>query len=69
MENNIRTEFEKYMDNEISDWEIKLDDETKEETKDFDSMNLTELKEYAKAQGVKGYSKMKKDELLAELKK
>lgn len=25
MENNIRTEFEKYMDNEISDWEIVLD--------------------------------------------
>ncbi len=43
----------------------------KKETKkiDFDSMNLTELKEYAKANGVKGYSKMKKDELLAELKK
>ncbi len=45
--------------------------EEKKETKkvDFDSMNLTELKEYAKANGVKGYSKMKKDELLAELKK
>ena len=43
----------------------------KKETKkiDFDSMNLTELKEYAKEQGVKGYSKMKKEELLAELKK
>ena len=24
MENNERTEFEKYMDNEISDWEISL---------------------------------------------
>ena len=35
MENNIRTEFEKYMDNEISDWEIKLDDETKEELKNY----------------------------------
>ncbi len=45
--------------------------EEKKETKKvgFDSMNLTELKEYAKANGVKGYSKMKKDELLAELKK
>ena len=41
----------------------------KEEKVDFDSMNLTELKEYAKNNGVKGYSKMKKDELLAELKK
>ena len=42
----------------------------KEEKKaDYDSMNLAELKEAAKANGVKGYSKMKKDELLAELKK
>ena len=43
----------------------------KKETKkvDFDSMNLTELKELAKEKGVKGYSKMKKDELLSELKK
>ena len=41
----------------------------KEEKVDFDVMNLTELKEYAKSQGIKGYSKMKKDELLKELKK
>lgn len=41
----------------------------KSEKVDFDSMNLTELKEYAKEKGIKGYSKMKKDELLAELKK
>ena len=43
--------------------------ETKTKKVDFDSMNLTELKEYAKEKGIKGYSKMKKDELLAELKK
>ncbi|MBR1385645.1 MAG: 30S ribosomal protein S2 [Bacilli bacterium] len=43
--------------------------EEKEEAVDFDSMNLTELKEYAKQEGIKGYSKMKKDELLTELKK
>ena len=48
----------------------KKEEVKKEEEKvDFDSMNLTELKEYAKNNGVKGYSKMKKDELLAELKK
>ena len=42
----------------------------KEEKKaDYDSMTLAELKEAAKTNGVKGYSKMKKDELLAELKK
>ena len=52
--------------------EVKKEEkEEKKETKkvDFDSMNLTELKEFAKNNGVKGYSKMKKDELLAELKK
>jgi len=51
--------------------EVKEEKVEKKETKkvDFESMNLTELKEYAKEQGIKGYSKMKKDELLAELKK
>ena len=51
--------------------EVKEDKkETKEEDKkDFDSMTLVELKEYAKQEGIKGYSKMKKDELLKELKK
>ena len=40
----------------------------KEETKSLNDMNLTELKEEAKNRGVKGYSKMKKDELLEALK-
>ena len=47
-------------------------EEKKEKVKekvDYESKNLTELKEIAKEKGVKGYSKMKKDELLAELKK
>ena len=43
--------------------------EEKKEKVDYESKNLTELKEIAKEKGVKGYSKMKKDELLAELKK
>ena len=49
----------------------KKEEKVEKETKkvDFEAMNLTELKEYAKTNGVKGYSKMKKDELLAELKK
>ncbi len=44
--------------------------EPKEETKkvDYASMTLTELKAIAKEQGIKGYSTMKKDELLANLK-
>ena len=56
----------------VSKTEVKetKKEEVKEEIKvDFDSMNLTELKEYAKVQGVKGYSKLKKDELLEILKK
>ena len=32
-------------------------------------MTLTELKEAAKEQGIKGYSKMKKEELVKELSK
>jgi len=38
------------------------------EEKDLNSMNLTELKEMAKIKGIKGYSKMKKDELIEVLK-
>jgi len=43
-------------------------EEVKAETKDYSKMTLTELKAVAKEQGVKGYSTMKKDELLANLK-
>ena len=44
--------------------------ETKKETKkvDYSNMTLTELKSAAKEQGIKGYSTMKKEELLANLK-
>ena len=35
---------------------------------DLDSLNLTELKELAKERGIKGYSKLKKDELIEVLK-
>ena len=40
----------------------------KEETKDYSKMILAELKAVAKEQGVKGYSTMKKEELLSNLK-
>ena len=53
--------------------EEKAEKPAKEEKKaakvDYSAMTLAELKEAAKANGVKGYSKMKKDELLAELNK
>ena len=43
-------------------------EEKKAETKDYSKMTLAELKAVAKEQGVKGYSTMKKDELIGNLK-
>jgi len=43
-------------------------EEPKKESKDYSKLTLTELKALAKEQGLKGYSTMKKDELLANLK-
>ncbi len=40
----------------------------KEETKNYADMTLTELKNIAKEQGLKGYSTMKKEELIKNLK-
>ena len=42
--------------------------EKKAEAKDYSKMTLAELKSVAKEQGVKGYSTMKKDELINNLK-
>ena len=43
-------------------------EEKKAETKDYSKMTLAELKAVAKEQGVKGYSTVKKDELIVNLK-
>ena len=49
--------------------EVKEEKKTeKTEAKDYSKMTLAELKAIAKEQGVKGYSTMKKDELLSNLK-
>ena len=48
--------------------EVKKTKATKEEKVDLASKTLTELKEIAKERGIKGYSKLKKDELLEVLK-
>ena len=46
----------------------KVETETKTESNDLSSKTVAELKALAKEKGVKGYSTMKKDELLASLK-
>ena len=52
--------------------ETKKEVETKKEEvaekKDYSKMTLAELKAVAKEQGLKGYSTMKKDELISNLK-
>jgi large subunit ribosomal protein L20 len=47
---------------------VKKETTKKEESKDYSKMTLTELKAIAKEQGIKGYSTMKKDELINNLK-
>ena len=46
----------------------KKEETKKEESKDYSKMTLAELKAVAKEQGLKGYSTMKKDELISNLK-
>ncbi len=48
--------------------EVAPKKEEKTSKTDYSKMNLTELKALAKEQGIKGYSTMKKDELLNNLK-
>lgn len=59
---------EKVVETRESKTETKKATSKNEEKADYSSMTLTELKAVAKEQGVKGYSTMKKDELLANIK-
>ena len=63
-----KVEMPKEVKTEVKEETIK--EEVKEEEKeDLSSKTLTELKTMAKEQGLKGYSTMKKDELIANLNK
>lgn len=57
----VKEEQEEKEDTSVEEVEAEM-------TKPLDEMNLTELKEMAKIKGIKGYSKMKKDELVEALK-
>lgn len=69
---NYDTRIEKTEEKETTKEEIKEEvvEENTEEVleKDYSKMTLTELKSIAKEQGVKGYSTMKKEEILSNLK-
>ncbi len=70
MDELVKTEDKKEVKEE-SKTEVKKEEakvETKAEVKDYSAMTLTELKSIAKEQGIKGYSAMKKDELISNLK-
>ena len=68
MEDLVKTE-EKAPKNEKVVEKNEIKKEVKEEkTTDYSEMTLTELKAMAKEKGVKGYSTMKKDELIENLK-
>ncbi len=66
----IKENIEVKEEKKVSSPAIKKEkkEEPKKEAKDYSAMTLTELKGIAKEQGVKGYSTMKKDELIANLK-
>ncbi len=47
---------------------VRKEQENTSKEKDYESLNLSELKNIAREQGVKGYSTMKKEEIISQLK-
>ena len=71
VEKKAKKEEEKKVDKKqeaVTEVKTEEVEEVSEVLKKVEDMTLTELKEMAKIKGVKGYSKMKKDELLEVLK-
>ena len=69
----IKEEIKEVKENAKEKKEVKeaakeVVEDVKDVMKDIKDMTLTELKEVAKIKGIKGYSKLKKDELLEVLK-
>ena len=68
-ENSVKEEVKaKEEVKETKKVEEKVETKEVDEKVDVNELNLTELKELAKERGIKGYSKLKKDELIEVLK-
>ncbi len=69
VKNEVKTEAKPTAKKEVKKAETtKKEASVKDAKKDYSKMTLTELKTIAKEQGIKGYSTMKKDELISNLK-
>lgn len=64
----VKTETKEEVKTETKEVKAEKKETKKEASEDLSSKTLAELKALAKEKGVKGYSTMKKDELLASLK-
>ena len=68
MKKEFKKEFKKEEAKEVKETKKEEKVEIKEEAKDYSTMTVAELRELAKAKDIKGYSTMKKAELIDALK-